>query len=166
MARRKAIGELAHEIGIDPELLRKIQVGYEVKMNFVALKQQNDLNINQAEQDCWTALADIMTRYLQSTSPFEEQLLLLERQFAPRYLFNLMFYIQLQRQLLLRPKLWTLLTGWRVTDLFKLAYYHHFKQVAQRDQLMRRYFAPIEFNDNTLVQLFELWPVPATIEIQ
>ena len=46
MARRKAIGELAHEIGIDPELLRKIQVGYEVKMNFVALKQQNDLNIN------------------------------------------------------------------------------------------------------------------------
>ena len=45
-ARRKAIGELAHEIGIDPELLRKIQVGYEVKMNFVALKQQNDLNIN------------------------------------------------------------------------------------------------------------------------
>ena len=106
-----------------------------------------------------------MTRYLQSTSPFEEQLLLLERQFAPRYLFNLMFYIQLQRQLLLRPKLWTLLTGWRVTDLFKLAYYHHFKQVARRDQLMRRYFAPIEFNDDTLVQLFELWPVPATVEI-
>jgi hypothetical protein len=110
-------------------------------------------------------IEDILSKYYGNNSDIIDNLDLLMKEFKVHLSANIIYYLLIKRLPGLKPMLPPCVLKMKPVELYKIAVYHYGQEWENRDKIINQYFKIDSFNDELLIKLFELWPTPATIEI-
>lgn len=158
--------KIATTTSLEQEMINKIELGYQAKIRndfpqYLGNKQLP--NMQQAKQDCLKSINDLLSKHLGQKQSIDKQLDIISKSLKPHYIFNFIFYI-FARNAHLSPKLIPFLMI-KITDLYKMAFYYNTNQFEKYNYLLQKYFLGNKFDKTILVKIFELWPIPSTMEL-
>lgn len=166
--RMEEFKKRADKFGLKEETRKKIILGYLTKVNPEQAKQECEkyqLSLLQAKQDCIKAANDLLSLYFKTNVPLDEKLDILAKEIRPHYLLNLAPFYFLKDLKGIKPKFFSTVFRFKITELWKATAYHHFKKLGERDRTLKKYFILPEFSDRTLIKIFEAHPSYTMIEI-
>jgi hypothetical protein len=158
----------ANEFGLEEELKEKVILGYLTKVDPNQAHKKIDrfkLTISQAKFDCLKIIGRLLAMYLKGNLQLGEEIEQVEREMPVKRLFNLFSYIRMRKVKGVKPKFFSILFEFKITDLWKIAVYHEVDDLEKRDAVLKKFFVVDDFSDQTLVRLFELQPSFSIVEV-
>lgn len=168
---RERMEEFERRIGefrIERELAQKIILGYLTKVNpkQARIESQNyQLSLSQAKRDCLRAIDHLLSLHLKIETTLTGKLDILAEEIKPKWLFNFIFFSFSRNIKGIQPKVFPIILRFKITDLWKIAFYNETGQWEKRDSLLNKYFLVKNFSDEALIKIYESHPSYTLIEI-
>ncbi len=156
------------EFNLDKETRRKIILGYLTKVNPNQAKvesQNYQLSLLQANKDCLKTINYLLSLLCPGPGNLNKKLDILAERIKPKLFFNFIFYLFLRKIETIKPKFFPIIFKFKITDLWKIAFYHEVGQLKERNKLLNEYFYFENFSDEVLIKIYELYPIHVLMEI-
>ena len=127
--------------------------------------QNYQLSLSQAKRDCLRAIDHLLSLHLKIETTLTGKLDILAEEIKPKWLFNFIFFSFSRNIKGIQPKVFPIILRFKITDLWKIAFYNETGQWEKRDSLLNKYFLVKNFSDEALIKIYESHPSYTLIEI-
>lgn len=163
--RMEEFRKRACEFGLNKGMAEKIILGYLIKVNPEQAKKECEnfhLSMPQAKQDCIEVIDRLLSLHLNTNVSLVKKLDVLGKKIRPRWFFNLAFFWFLRDLKSLKPRFFSIVFTFKITDLWKMVVD---SSGDEKEKFFKKYFKAQKFSDRMIIKIFEAHPSLSTVEI-
>jgi hypothetical protein len=160
--------KLADTLDLDITFQHTVAIAYDLKINnYLDLNNERLLiNLTTAKEHYLQHANKILSYWSGRKFTLHHHLEKINQDTKREFIWNLTFYFFTKwSKLNLRPKLIPIMKNFHPVELYRMASYYYTDNPIAADRIYHKYFNGQNCNNQTIVELFKLWPLPITMSL-